>query len=120
MPTFGENLRVLRKSRGYTQERFASVIGSTQAAVTAWERSERIPNLAMIKHIADTFKVPVSSLISMESSGIEDDAERELLDLIQTNKKVRLLLDKIRYLSEQELNVLLDVATVLTKDYQLK
>ena len=116
MPTFGENLRALRKSRGYSQEKFADVIGSTQAAVTAWERDTRMPNLQMITHIANVFKVPVSSLISLEVSGNESDADKELLDAIRFNPQIRSILDRLRYLSDAEIRLVLDVVKTLTKE----
>lgn len=116
MPTFGENLRALRKSRGYSQEKFARVIDSTQAAVTAWERGERTPNVAMMRRIADTFKVPLSSLISMEGTGMEDDFVREVADAIQRDPKVRLLFDKTRYMSSQDLDAVLSVVNAITRE----
>lgn len=115
MPTFGENLKELRKSRGYSQDRFAREIGSNQVNVSAWELGTRMPLLPTIKHIADVFHVPLSSLISLETSGNEEDADRELLDIIQSNQLVRKLVDKSRYLSDADLRMLLDVIDALTR-----
>ena len=116
MPSFGENLKELRKSRGYTQDKFARVINSNQVNVSAWELGTRVPTLATIRHIADTFKVPLSSLISIEESGIEEDADRELLDLIRKNCNIRTLVDKSRYLSDADMNVILNMISALTRD----
>ena len=116
MPTFGENLRALRKSRGYSQEKFAGVINSTQAAITSWERGSRIPNLAMITHIADTFKVPVSSLISIENSGMDDDYFRSISDMLRDNPKIRMLFDRVKFLSQSDLDAVLNIVIALTKD----
>ena len=116
MATFGENLRTLRKSRGYSQDKFARTIGSNQVNVSAWELGTRMPNLATIRHIADTFKVPLSSLISLESTGIEDDSIRELADLIMSNQKFRTLVDCAKYLSDSDMDVLVGMAKALTKD----
>ena len=109
MPSFGENLRALRLSRGYTQDKFAKAINSNQANVTAWERGTRMPSLATIAGIADTFKVPLSSLISLESSGIEDDLVREVADLL-SRWYFRKLFDTVRYLPKTDVEVLLAVA----------
>ena len=68
MPTFAENLRQLRKSRGYSQDRFAKMIGSNQVTLSSWEVGYRMPSLATIQEIADTFNVPLSSLISIQDS----------------------------------------------------
>ena len=115
MPTFGENLRELRKSRGYSQDRFAREIGSNQMTLSSWEVGTRMPALSTIQHIADTFHVPLSSLISLESTGKEEDGDRELLDLIKSNPMIRELVDRSRYLSDADIRMLLDVISALTR-----
>lgn len=115
MPTFGENLKELRKSRGYSQDRFAREIGSNQVNVSAWELGTRTPTLPTIQHIANVFHVPLSSLISLETSGNENDADRELLDIIQSKPMVRKLVDKSRYLSDADMRMILDVIEALTR-----
>ena len=115
MPTFGENLKELRKSRGYSQDRFAREIGSNQVNVSAWELGTRMPTIPTIQHIANVFHVPLSSLISLESTGREEDGDRELLDLIKNNPKIRQLVDKARYLSDEDMSTILNVAQALVR-----
>ena len=116
MPSFGENLKELRKSRGYTQDRFARAINSNQVNVSAWELGTRIPTLATIRHIADVFKVPLSSLITSAESGLADDFVQEVADVLQRDPKVRLLFDKARYMSEQDLDVVLGVVSAISRE----
>jgi len=116
MATFGENLRALRKSRGYTQERFARAINSNQANVTAWERETRMPNLETITMIAQTFKVPLSSLLPMEDTGMDEDYVREIADLLMSRPEIRRLIDKIRYMPAKDLDAILRVVDAMTKD----
>ena len=115
MSTFGENLRALRKSRGYSQEKFANEIGSNQMTVSSWEVGTRMPSLETVKHVAEVFHVPVSSLISLETLGNEDDSDRELLDVIKSNPKIRTIVDKSRYLSNADLNMIIDMVSALTR-----
>ena len=115
MTSLGENIRQLRTSRGFSQDRFAKEIGSNQVSVSSWEIGTRTPNMNTIKHIASVFHVPVSSLISLETSGNTDDEDRELLDLIKTNPKIRAIVDKARYMSNADLNMILDVCGALTR-----
>ena len=115
MPTFGENIRALRKSRGLSQAKFAELIGSNQMTVSSWEVGTRLPLVPTIRHIAEVFHVPVSTLMSFETSGEATDEDRELLDLIKQNPKIRQLVDKSRYLSNADINMLLDVIGALTK-----
>lgn len=116
MPTFGENLRKLRTSRGYSQDKFAKEIGSNQVNVSSWEVGTRMPNLATIRHIADTFKVPLSSLISLESTGLEDDYVREIADMLQQNPSIRMLFDRAKYMSQSDIDAVLSVVDAITKE----
>ena len=115
MASFGENLRALRKSKNLSQEKFARAINSNQANITAWERDIRTPTLKTIKEIADVFEVPVSMLLPLGDFGNDDDSDRELLDYIQSNKFVREIVDKSRYLSEADLRMIIDVINALTR-----
>ena len=116
MPTFGENLKALRKSRGYTQDRFAKVIGSNQVNVSAWELGTRMPYLDTIKHIANTFNIPLSSLISIEESGIEEDYIREIADTLQRDPKIRMLFDRTKYMSPSDIDTVLSVVNAITRE----
>lgn len=116
MPTFGENLRILRQSRGYTQEKFANIIDSTQSNVTAWERGTRMPSLQTIRGIADTFHVPLSSLISVGESGMDEDFVSEITDAIHREPKIRLLFDRAKYLTQDDLDVVIRVVSAIAKE----
>lgn len=116
MPTFAENLRQLRKSRGYSQDRFAKMIGSNQVTLSSWEVGYRMPSLATIQEIADTFNVPLSSLISIQDSGMDDDYVKEIAEMLQHDPKIRLLFDRAKYLSRSDLDVVLGVIDAITKE----
>lgn len=115
MNTFGENLRALRTSRGYSQEKFARMIGSNQVNVSAWEIGTRVPNLATIRHIAETFRVPLSSLINISDTGMEDDLINEIAEAMHQNPKIRLLFDKTRRMTQKDLDVVLSVVEAITE-----
>lgn len=116
MPTFGENLRALRKSRGYTQQKFADAIGSNQANITSWEIGNRMPNLATIQMIAETFKVPLSSLISIGDTGEDDDFITELADTMKREPKLRVLFDRVKYLNQDDVRVLIRIAQAFANE----
>lgn len=116
MPSFGENLKQLRKSRGYSQEKFAELIKSNQSNVTAWERNERTPHLKTIQYIADIFKVPVSTLLPVAETGIVEDMDKEIIDTLHSNPKIRLLFDKTRYMTSNDLDAVLTVVNAITRE----
>ena len=116
MSTFGENLRDLRKSRGFSQDRFAREIGTNQVNVSAWEIGTRRPNLQTIKHIAETFRVPVASLISISETGNADDYVLEVADMLQSHPKIRTLFDRVKYMSDSDIDIVMNVINAITKD----
>lgn len=116
MASFGENLKNLRKSRGYTQDKFAKIINSNQVNVSSWELGTRVPSISTMKHIADVFHVPVSSLISIEDSGMQDDLVQQISDLFRQKPKLRTLMTKAQYLSDYDLDVLIMVATAVSRE----
>lgn len=116
MPTFGENLKNLRISRGYSQERFAREIGSNQMTVSSWEVGTRTPLMPKIKHIAEVFHVPLSSLISLEDTGKDEDLVQAVADALQRDPKIRLLFDRTRYMSGTDLDAVLGVVNAITRE----
>jgi len=116
MPTFGENLRSLRKSRGYSQEKMAEVCQTNQTNISCWELNQRTPHLGTIKRIADIFKVPLYSLISFESADIDPDFLQEVICALQSNPKIHAIFDKVIYMSDDNLNAVLAVVNAISPD----
>lgn len=116
---FGENLRNLRKSRGYSQMKFAEMIGTTQAAVSSWEIGIREPEFGMVFNIADIFNVPVSSLIPIEESGMEEDMNQKLIDMLHQNPQLCVTFDKTKYFDEKQINVVMSVIDAISKEHDL-
>jgi transcriptional regulator with XRE-family HTH domain len=116
MSTFGDNLKALRLSRGYSQDRFAKEIGSNQVNVSSWETGYRTPTLATIRGIAETFHVPLSSLISVESTGIEDDLVKEISDIIKSQPKMKTILDRARFMSPRDLDAIIGVMDAILRN----
>lgn len=116
MRTFGENLRELRKSRGYSQEKFAEVIGTKQVNVSAWEVGTRVPYLSTIRNIADIFKVPLSSLISVENTGMDEDFINLLAESMLREPRLKKIFAKIQYMSGSDLDALIGIINAMAKE----
>ena len=61
-----ENIRVLRKRQGLTQEQLAEVLGVTVGAVHKWETRMSTPELGLITDMADFFDVSVDVLLGYQ------------------------------------------------------
>ena len=56
-PIFAENLAVLRKKKGWTQLELAERLNYSDKAVSKWERGESLPDVTILKQIADLFEL---------------------------------------------------------------
>lgn len=61
------NLTILRKRRGYSQEELAYQLGVSRQSVSKWELGQSAPELDRIIEIADFFQVTVDALVRDES-----------------------------------------------------
>jgi transcriptional regulator with XRE-family HTH domain len=61
---FASNLINLRSTAGMTQLELAEKLNYSDKAVSKWERAESIPDVTVVKAIADIFGVTVDYLIS--------------------------------------------------------
>jgi transcriptional regulator with XRE-family HTH domain len=61
-----KNITELRRSSGLTQAELATRLNYSDKAVSKWERGESIPDVAILKRIADLFGVTVDYLLAPE------------------------------------------------------
>ena len=61
-----ENIINLRRSRNMTQAELAKILNYTDKAVSKWERKESLPDISVLKSIADFFGVTIDYLITAD------------------------------------------------------
>ncbi|MBQ7058649.1 MAG: helix-turn-helix domain-containing protein [Firmicutes bacterium] len=59
----GDNIRVLRKEKGFTQETFAQQLNVVRQTVSKWEKGLSVPDAEMLNTISEVLEVPVSTLL---------------------------------------------------------
>lgn len=62
--TFSKNIAVLRKSRKLNQSELADQLHYSNKAVSKWETGETMPDVSVLKQVADFFNVTIDDLIS--------------------------------------------------------
>ncbi len=60
---FQNNLKTLRKNKGYTQEELALKLKVVRQTVSKWEKGLSVPDAEMLLKIAEEFEVSVSELL---------------------------------------------------------
>lgn len=68
MTTLGNNLKKIRKMRGYTQLQVANMIHVTQAAISSWEIGRTEPTMRDLDALCEIYKCTRSELIEGESA----------------------------------------------------
>lgn len=58
-----ENIKVLRKQKGMSQETMAQQLNVVRQTVSKWEKGLSVPDAEMLTRIAELFEVPVSTLL---------------------------------------------------------
>ena len=62
---FAENLQILRKKHGLTQEGLAEIMGVSRQAVSKWEQGEGYPEVEKLLILADRFGVSIDGLMGL-------------------------------------------------------
>ena len=60
---FSEQIKVLRKDAGMTQEQFANELHVTRQAVSNWENNKNLPDIETVINISSVFHVSLDQLI---------------------------------------------------------
>lgn len=76
-----DNIAELRKKNGLTQQELAGRLNYTDKAISKWERGESVPDIMVLKQIADMFGVTVDYLlcaVHQEPDPIPDEPKIDL------------------------------------------
>jgi transcriptional regulator with XRE-family HTH domain len=68
MSQAGQNLKYLRKLRGWTQEEFATKLGIKRSLVGAYEEERADPRLDVLELVSDLFKLSLDELLLKDLS----------------------------------------------------
>ena len=58
-----DNIKILRKKKGYSQETLAEQLHVVRQTISKWEKGISVPDAVMLDRMAELFEVPVSVLL---------------------------------------------------------
>ena len=93
----------------------AQRLGTSQSSITSWEQSRREPDFKTIKKLCEFFGVPMSALLPNDDD-TNDDFIGAVAELFNQNPKFRTLFEKVRFMSNSNLDALIAVATAMQKE----
>ena len=62
-----KNLIKYRKEKGFTQQELAEILNYSDKSISKWERGEGVPDIYILKQIAELYGVTVNDIIEMDS-----------------------------------------------------
>ena len=75
---FSENLKTIRKAKGYTQEELAIKVNVVRQTVSKWEKGLSVPDADVLSHIAAVLEVSVSELLGADIK--QEDSKNEVAE----------------------------------------
>ncbi|MEO6637207.1 MAG: LexA family transcriptional regulator [Ginsengibacter sp.] len=91
MALAGQNLKYLRKLRGWTQEEFANKLGIKRSLIGAYEEERADPRIDVLEIIGDIFKVTLDELLLRdlsEANGASYLAKRRQLKMMSADRNI--------------------------------
>ncbi len=90
MSIAGQNLKYLRKLRGWTQEEFANKLGIKRSLIGAYEEERADPRLEVLEILADMFKLSLDELLLKDLSITSDNylAKRRQQKMMTVDRNV--------------------------------
>lgn len=112
---FCDNLRNLRLQRQLTQMQLAEYLHTSQSAITSWENGRREPDFRTVEKIAAYFNVPLSALLP-SNDNLDDSYVITVAEAFQQNPYLKLLFDRLRFMSNDNLKVIMSVANAIAQN----
>ena len=90
MSQAGQNLKYLRKLRGWTQEEFATKLGIKRSLIGAYEEERADPRLEVLEIVGDIFKLSLDELLLKDVSNTGNSflAKRRQQKMLSADRNV--------------------------------
>ena len=78
---FGENLKKIREEKGFSQEDFAKLLGSSKQVISRYENNKRTPKITVAADYANILNIPIGALLYGEiaaSGRVAEDGDAAL------------------------------------------
>lgn len=116
MSKIGENIKKFREAKGLSQEQLANLLGyKSKSAISNWENGYNSPTDDKIQMMLDVFEVDANTLFGWDNAAqIKSDAE-ELANLILKDAKIKDLIDVLKDINSEDMELILNFAKRLKK-----
>lgn len=75
---FSENLKTLRKQKGFSQEELATRLHVVRQTISKWEKNLSVPDADTLIRLAEILEVSVSELLGTKIENVASDVAEQL------------------------------------------
>lgn len=104
------NISELRKAHGYTQFELAEKLNYSDKSVSKWERGDSVPDVAVLKEIADLFGVSLDYMVESEHK-IKNEPKQKIKVKIQNHGFITGICILLVWLVATVVYVMIDITT---------
>lgn len=109
---FHENLKMLRKEKGFSQEQLAFRLNVVRQTISKWEKGLSVPDAELLMRLADVLDVSVSDLLGTKIE-VPDGEDKELVLAKELAKLNEILVTYGAKLSKLKKTIGVAVAVIL-------
>ena len=98
---FGENLKLIRKSKKISQEELAEKLGVSRQSISKWETGENYPSMQNIIRICAIFKCQINELVHedfIDINFLDDDIKLSIVKFKKDEQRKMKITTKLIYL----------------------
>lgn len=82
MATFGERLKELRKSKGYTQQQLADVFSLSKSSISRYEKELQLPETSTLPKLAEFFGVSLDYLMGNDGDDNMNPCDTDIGEIV--------------------------------------
>jgi len=79
--SFGENIALTRKQKGYSQNELAKKVGTISVTIGRYERNEIKPSIDIAKKIAEALEISLDYLVGNTDVLLESSLVKKITDI---------------------------------------
>ena len=104
--SFGENVAIIRKKKGLSQDELAKKVGTISVTIGRYERDEIKPSIDVATKIADVLEVSLDYLVGSSDAVLEKSLVKKISD--------------IQRLPQDQKNIVTALLDAFLRDHQAK
>lgn len=108
---FKDNLKTLRKKKGFSQVELADKLGLSKSLIGLYETGDRKPSFEALEAIADFFNVSIDYLMGKDEKSVYylDPDAAEMAQELYERPEMRVLFDASRKATKEDIEQVADI-----------